>query len=691
MWPNDLLMWLDRRFKSATTSSSILRKYLTFGQKLWKLGLLPFFCSFAPSMIYENSAAFLTQHSLLITTTLESICAPIVLYLTLYHSMQMKRYRYLIMNHVVWNLLMNWALCFYKPTLLFPAPCVTFAPAIHNTWFTGISSMFLVFLIVNVEMAVVWSVFYRFFMSYPGRVSDFVEHRRGSIIVFVVGQLLICFFALSPFIIFQRPSEARETAEFLKRLPHLQQYERSTGYLCTMDIEITGIVVLCGVMMLLFFLIVGMTILFILGHRVTSVNKGVFFAGNKHRMHKMLFKAVLVQVIVGFIFQLVPTALILLTFYAQWEEGTTIAAVCATMIQVHGCVDFITMMYFIVPYRRQLLRLVGRQPGKTMIYVNSLAPLTDYVVPFATAIETFCAPFIIYLALYHSRQMHRYRYLIVNNVVWSCLFNWVVSVMDPVFMYPSTCVLSYRKWLHEPYRSRKAMMFYLTFLVNVMFAMIWSLLYRYCMAFPGRLSQIAENGKTAIVIMMTVEVLCCFYALNPASLMNMPTPEDDRGWFMEQLPQFREIEPEVGYLCSPMSRHTKSRGVIGFFIVMFLIVGGLIMLGIMFYRVMFFLSKANNITAIRLHKMLLKALTAQLIVGDLFLLLPIGFSFLAFGSNWEEGRTISAFCQMLIQVHGCVDFITTIYFITPYRRKFIGMFKKTPLDVTRISTVSAKY
>ncbi|CAD5225258.1 unnamed protein product [Bursaphelenchus xylophilus] len=315
-------------------------------------------------MIYENSAAFLTQHSLLITTALESICAPIVLYLTLYHSMQMKRYRYLIMNHVVWNLLMNWALCVYKPTMLFPAPCVTFAPAIHNTWFTGISSMFLVFLVANVEMSVVWSVLYRFFMSYPGRVSDFVERRRGSIIVFIVGQLLVCLFVLSPFAIFQRPSEARETAEFLKRLPHLQQYERSTGYLCTMDIEITGIVLLFGVMLLVFFFVAGTVILFILGRRVTNVNKEGFFAGSAHRMHKMLFKAVLVQVIVSNIFQFVPTTLLLLTFYVQWEEGTTIAAVCVTMVQVHGSVDFITMMYFIVPYRRQLLRLVGRQTGK---------------------------------------------------------------------------------------------------------------------------------------------------------------------------------------------------------------------------------------------------------------------------------------------------------------------------------------
>ncbi|CAD5225256.1 unnamed protein product [Bursaphelenchus xylophilus] len=318
-------------------------------------------------MIYENAIASITHYSLPITTALESFCAPLILYLTVYHSAQMKRYRYFIMNNVIWNCLLNWASCIYRPAYIFPAPCATFEIAIHNTWFTGVSSVVLLFIVVNAETSVVWSVLYRFFMSYPGWISDFVEKRRLAIVLFVFAQIFVDFLVLWPFFVYKRPTAEQE--QFLKEAPYFWPYEPSLGYFCSMDKELLIEIVFGGVIMLMCFFAMGTVVFIVLCYRVIVVNKdnGEFFAGSLHRMHKILFKAVAFQVLVGFIFLLFPTVVILFVFYAQWEEGTTIAAVCLVLVQAHGCADFFTMIYFIVPYRRQLLKFFGKATSKVAL------------------------------------------------------------------------------------------------------------------------------------------------------------------------------------------------------------------------------------------------------------------------------------------------------------------------------------
>lgn len=83
------------------------------------------------------------------------------------------------------------------------------------------------------------------------------------------------------------------------------------------------------------------------------------------RLQMMLFKAVGVQLLVGYIFLLFPTAIICFSFYSQTLYGNTIANFCLILMTTHGSVDYITMMYFITPYRRIVIGWIISATNKT--------------------------------------------------------------------------------------------------------------------------------------------------------------------------------------------------------------------------------------------------------------------------------------------------------------------------------------
>ncbi|CAD5225246.1 unnamed protein product [Bursaphelenchus xylophilus] len=339
-----------------------------------------------------------------------------------------------------------------------------------------------------------------------------------------------------------------------------------------------------------------------------------------------------------------------------------------------------------------------------MLFVNGLSALTRIALPIVTLLESICAPLIIFLAVFHSKKMHRYRFLIINNVIWSCLFNWTVWFADPAFLFPAACLVLYNPLVHRVPVAKGVSSFMIFCLVNVELAVVWSLLYRYFMSFPGKLSDFVEKGRLCWICVVSIHAAFYGVAFLPFYFHPIRSSVDqsiEKVRLLDQLPHFNDIEPEIGYICAPNVKLVSKWTFAAFITMILWFIVGMIIFSTMFYRIMVVFQQTNMMSSTQqMHVILFKlemeafcyifghftdakfyvfchwiitvqAVSVQLFVGYIFLLFPTAALLLTIALRWDEGTTIAAFCIMLVQAHGCVDFVTMIYFITPYRRKLL--------------------
>ncbi|CAD5225250.1 unnamed protein product [Bursaphelenchus xylophilus] len=318
-----------------------------------------------------------------------------------------------------------------------------------------------------------------------------------------------------------------------------------------------------------------------------------------------------------------------------------------------------------------------------MLFVNAFSTLTQYVLPIVTVAESICAPFITYLALFHSKKMHRYRFLIMNNVFWSCLFNWTVWFAKPAFLFPAACLILYNPQVHWVVLAKAVASFMMFTFINVELAIVWTLCYR----------DFVEKGKVALIVIAAIQVLfysICFLPFFLHPIRSSPDQSIEKIRLLDQLPHFDELEGEIGYICVPNLLLVSEWTFAAFLAVISFFVFGMVLISIMFYRVMIVFPRSNMMSStLQMHTMLFKAI--QLLVAFGFILFPTALLLLTISVRWTEGTSIAALCIMLVQAHGCVDFLTIIYFITPYRRKLLQILGRNYRRIkTRVSSTVAQ-
>ncbi|CAD5225274.1 unnamed protein product [Bursaphelenchus xylophilus] len=292
-----------------------------------------------------------------------------------------------------------------------------------------------------------------------------------------------------------------------------------------------------------------------------------------------------------------------------------------------------------------------------MKFENDFPIITNIALLLSIVIETICAPTIIYLAAYHSRQMKRYRYLIINTAVWSLLLNWFILIFQPQFEFPAVCLLFRTSLLTSPNASVLAAAALTALYANAGVSVGWSFLYRYSMAYPGRISEAVERGKEGPIILATA------VELEEAALY-------------KELPDLFDQRHEFGYLCGTVASGTRRMMFIEVILILVVMATGLILYAILFNRVIIQKSRFNLASTQRMHRMLFKALSAEIFIAYTMLIFPTVAILYSLHAQWEEGTTICAVALMVVQLHGAVDFLAIIYFITPYRRKLLSFFKK---------------
>jgi hypothetical protein len=75
-----------------------------------------------------------------------------------------------------------------------------------------------------------------------------------------------------------------------------------------------------------------------------------------YRLQLMLFRAISVQLYIGYCFLLFPTVMAGFLVFWRVEFGGKGMAVVFALMSFHDFLDYLTMLYFITPYRRTVLQ-----------------------------------------------------------------------------------------------------------------------------------------------------------------------------------------------------------------------------------------------------------------------------------------------------------------------------------------------
>jgi hypothetical protein len=113
--------------------------------------------NFDPTL--ESYAEKLTLLSFVLTT----IIMPLIVYLIVTKSKRMKTYRYYLINSVIWAYSFQLLIFIARPVVLLPSFCILFYPIVSIAR-SIIQSMLCctVVIAVNMDMAVLWSLLYRY-------------------------------------------------------------------------------------------------------------------------------------------------------------------------------------------------------------------------------------------------------------------------------------------------------------------------------------------------------------------------------------------------------------------------------------------------------------------------------------------------------------------------------------------------
>ncbi|KAI6170803.1 hypothetical protein M3Y97_01113500 [Aphelenchoides bicaudatus] len=273
-----------------------------------------------------------------ISFTLSTGILPIIVYMIAKKSRQMKKYRYYMLNNVLWCYIYHAGIFFARPVLLFPSFCIILNPMF---WMPDEAIVILFFVyvmvIINMDLSVVWSLFYRYSQAFPGWLNIFFERSYSIYLIYSFVHVSIYSSILIPLYLGRVVDKADIQEQFLFENPHLSDRINST-MLCFVNTQKSRYMGLYIAVLLIAF--------FILGNNL------------------MLFRAISVQLYIGYCFLLIPTVVVGFLVFWRAEFGGKSVAIVFTLMSLHDFLDYLTMLYFITPYRRtvmQWLRLADKQ------------------------------------------------------------------------------------------------------------------------------------------------------------------------------------------------------------------------------------------------------------------------------------------------------------------------------------------
>ncbi|CAD5224418.1 unnamed protein product [Bursaphelenchus okinawaensis] len=293
------------------------------------------------------------------------------------------------------------------------------------------------------------------------------------------------------------------------------------------------------------------------------------------------------------------------------------------------------------------------------------------------------------------QKMSTYRMYIMQEVIWSFLYELTMGLYAPVCYFPYVCVHSSGFMDRFPVNSQLAVMFVLPLFgvgkgVSLFTLNVRRLLEAYppsyiinFFKFRGAVSLAIENGVFFVLYTMFMGPL----------LLNMKSPEAVKQVLNETVPVLSQV-----FQSHPQMLCVSTNAVpILFAIPLVLFVGSTVfMLFLQYFMYTVLQSMVNRVSVqtYRLQMMLFRSLFIQVVVAAVFLLLPAAIWTAGGLFQLESAPVLSVLGSSVIVMHSTVDCVSILLTVRPYRtilnRSILRLFTKK-LDMKQDTSTRILY
>ncbi|KAI6224543.1 hypothetical protein M3Y99_01385300 [Aphelenchoides fujianensis] len=266
----------------------------------------------------------------------------------------MKRYRFYLLANVVWSYLMHLLLAFTNFTFLFPSFCLVIEPVVAFP-FASVLPLFLLteFCVLNFALSVVLSVLYRRSQTFTGRLARFFDESRWIYVAYALVHFFLYATSFAPELL-AFEGEKASRLQFVRENPELRGWAERGAFLCFPTTKAAHDFILYAICLLVLCFCWSVVAIVVLYRKVRSARRKVAVA-TTYELQRMLFVALSFQATIELLINL------------NLKNGSQLTSIAMSLLSWHGVVDYFVMLYFVSPWRREIVgwmrQLGGKQTG----------------------------------------------------------------------------------------------------------------------------------------------------------------------------------------------------------------------------------------------------------------------------------------------------------------------------------------
>ncbi|CAD5230358.1 unnamed protein product [Bursaphelenchus xylophilus] len=335
--------------------------------------------------------------------------------------------------------------------------------------------------------------------------------------------------------------------------------------------------------------------------------------------------------------------------------------------------NYILPSRFLAVFPRSVEPGVDREPASEL-----MVTIVNKILEFFMVCEFVLVPLLVFLILRYSKSLSRYKYYLLNNVVWSFAFGVFVFVIKPVFHYPAPCVHSELEYSPKPGVAYDVLAFLFMYcLANAVLSMVWTLIFRFACVYHSRPSEFILHSKYTWLLYLLGHILFGCIMFQMVVVGRIRDPQEAASELVRRVPQFANRTKNLFFVCF---YYSDEMIILSYLNIAALIFGFLIaasLLALLYHHL------HRNVYAfpkktIKMQFMLFKALSIQMANYFLLEILPLVCATFAFAISYRYGEPLLLVVLTVMVLHGILDYLLMIYFIAPYRRALIRWLKLVP-------------
>ncbi|KAI6211350.1 hypothetical protein M3Y96_00424900 [Aphelenchoides besseyi] len=303
-----------------------------------------------------------------------SLLLPLMIYMVVVKSQQMRKYRWYLLNTIVWCYVFDFIIFLTHPIPVFPTTCVLFVPIVEMSQNLTVFAFYVgMFSLINLDLSILWTLLFRFTQVFPNKLNHYFENSKSIYLLYLFVHLFVYVTMFLTIAFGQEWNWNQTRSNFLSQNPVLIAYVNQP-MVCFKNEDHFRFYHFCMSIMLIFFFFVGNALHGLLLHvlyktRRNSVIQSTF------RLQMMLFRAFTWELFIAYILLLFPFAIQGLLVYYKFEHTDKITVLNLALMSLHGTIDNLTMLYFISPWYKTITGWIRRRSNKRIL----ICPIAEVI------------------------------------------------------------------------------------------------------------------------------------------------------------------------------------------------------------------------------------------------------------------------------------------------------------------------